>query len=310
MRACSEGEVSACACGQYTGEQSCLEDGTYDECDCSGDGGAGGTAGDCTEGDMLACECLDGQRGEQTCQASRAFGPCDCAPPDDGAGPMPDAGACTDVTDSDGDGLRDCLETGDENAWTAADVFNGVQVTLFPGCGAGPFAGSCDALLDSQQVDTCTAVAPLESLQQSAGWDFGSADTGDSCSADYGFQPGWDSCADPFQLVAEGFIQLETGRHCFFVSDAFADGCGALYVSREPTETFTDWAGAPSLTLRSTPGGDRACMGLEAGVYPIRWYFNMWGPDHALRLRYCFDRSDDCAAGRAIPSGMLRASGP
>jgi len=310
VRTCSEGEVAECACGARTGEQQCQSDATFGACECAGDGGAAGGDGECTEGETAGCDCFDGRGGDRTCQASGAYGPCDCDGPGDGPGPMPDAGRCTDTADSDADGLLDCLETGDEDSWTDADVFNGVRVTLRPGCGAADFQGGCDVLLNAQQVGTCTAVAASESTQQYAGWDFGPADSGDSCSDAYGFEPAWTACEDPFQVLADGLIQLETGRHCFFVSDGHTGGCGAMYLSRSTADEFVDWANAEKVVVRSAPGGDITCAPLDAGVYPIRWFFNMWGQDQAFRLRYCFGGSDDCAPGRAIPSGMLRPGGP
>lgn len=305
LQGCEPGDEVGCFCEDgESGSQRCAEDRRFDACDCSDARRA------CDPGDERDCECLDGRAGVQVCSDAGGYAACTCAT--DAGTPMPDGGGggdgCTSPADRDGDGLSDCAEISDGDAWTDPDVFNGLTASLRNSCGDA--GASCDAYGDVAVSEACAIGAPKETRDQYAGWDFGSAAAGDSCVAGYGFGPAFSTCMEPFSVMWDGYIQLQSGMHCFAVSAGRADSCGALYLSATPEASFPGWSQLGPLSLFTVYGlpteSAYDCRMLNAGVYPIRLFFDAWGPDQAFRVRYCKADGDSCAPGRALPSGMLR----
>ncbi len=103
-------------------------------------------------------------------------------------GPAADATTCDPGGDGDGDGVADCVERDDGDAFTDQVVFNGLHAII----GETPeVTGNCSALDDRAELDD--RFDPAVAAQDvRAGWEL---DTGADSYADpsYGFSPNWAS---------------------------------------------------------------------------------------------------------------------
>ena len=214
-----------------------------------------------------------------------------------GAGGGMGTGGCTMGTNTDGDGMDDCAETGDGDPWTDPAIFNGMHVRWAEQCSPAP---SC-ALIDTlAEVDACVASVPLvEQQDQYSGWDW--IDPADNiCSALYNFQPPWKQCNDinaiRWQADWQGYINLtKSGKHCFGSLGVIEESCAVIFFNTETTG-ITQLSGT-------------ACYDVPAGKYPIRWHYEMDnGSDSDMHIIYCFGGAMTCSPAIAIPANMLLVS--
>jgi hypothetical protein len=202
---------------------------------------------------------------------------------------------CAAGADQDGDGLTDCTELNDQNAWTDPAIFNGMRVRWAEQCDADP---SCDPAETPTRADACLAESGVrEERLQSAGWSW--ADSPDSiCDPSYGFQPAWQQCGggerERWQADWQGTIFLaEPGQHCFSVVGRESEACATLWFNGATT--------GPDYRT-----GAR-CYTVAAGVYPIRWYYQMDdGSSSDLHVNHCFGGAAPCTPTLEIPSTLLR----
>ena len=229
-------------------------------------------------------------------------------------------GACPCVgnTDSDGDGMTNCEELADDQAWTDPDIFNGATVTHYPLCSLRtfPIGGvNCVDYDTLGEVTSCINKTPRQTLNQYSGWDWDDPSGTPNAinTAGFGFLPNWSGTNTSFQLDARAFINIaQAGRHCFRVNGGSGGTCGSVYLVSTPASTFCGWSSVASNTNALVQHGDSAvCVDLGVGVYPIRWHLDRSGAAQGdFHLDYCFGGSGSCAPTNALPSAMLRASHP
>jgi hypothetical protein len=209
--------------------------------------------------------------------------------------------------DTDGDSLGDCDEEDDGDDFTDPAIFNGVRVETRSQSDNDPACSMFDTL--GEVFDAISGGAD-ETLDQYAGWDFDDTDD-NRTNPGYGFQPPFTDGDSSWQIDAVGHIQLAAGRHCFEVAGETDESCGTLFVATTPSDQFGGWDAEDSgTTATAQHGGGVSCLDLEAGVYPIRWHYEMdngRGPQ-AMHLRHCHDESADCTPTDAIPSRILRVT--
>ncbi len=196
------------------------------------------------------------------------------------------------TSDRDADGLYDCDEENDNDAWTDPDVFNGVHARDLAACRASDL---CTPIDTATELDACVSAGTLFQEQDLyKGWNT-TALGFPGCDDDMNFWPAWSTCVpaqtvEPsFQVDYNGYIKFAAGgKQCFqLYSD---DGtCGALYLN-----------GAQGAL---TTNDDAQCFDVTAGVYPIRWFLSGKG---AFRLAYCAGESSTCTPIDALPQRMLR----
>ncbi|MBN1656407.1 MAG: hypothetical protein JXA30_21740 [Deltaproteobacteria bacterium] len=232
-------------------------------------------------GGVLDCDRqIGGCSGKQSCGGGGESNRCGCSGED----------CCRQEADSDGDGVEDCSEVGDHDAWTDPVVFNGMRVSTSDVCHENP---NCDELDDLAEVRACEKND--EQLLQYAGWDFTTSEH-DRCNDAFGFRPGWTDCEDEFQIDARGFIKFDNnGYHCFSIASESDDPgqCAVLLVDDE-TEGIVI--------------GQKKCFDYSAGIYPIRWFYeaNNRAEVRSMRLRYCYGKDERCSPTDAIASSLLR----
>jgi outer membrane protein assembly factor BamB len=216
-----------------------------------------------------------------------------CCTPECGAAGSPDGcggvcRVCLPGADSDHDGVPDCDEQNDADAWTDPLILNGV---------IGQRGAACATNLTCAQIDTrdelAACFAPVESTRLRSGWDFDTSDT-NACQSGFGFDHPFQGCAGDFGVGYEGAIRLETsGVHCFAVSGSTAGQCGALFLDQSST----------ALTSAQGP----LCLELPAGIYPLEAAYQTTNHSaNSFHLQYCFGGDADCTPTQAIPKEMLR----
>jgi hypothetical protein len=179
--------------------------------------------------------------------------------------------------------------------WCGCGQSSGMRVTRRANCGS-----SCADTLAA--VNDCTAGAAIETLEQTAGWDFSTGFVTDPCNATFGFSPNWSvGCASGgFQVDAQGFVFLDVGTHCFSITGD--SSCGSLYFVTTP-DTFTGWENLPESTVAdAVTGGSVACFDITVGdYYPLRWHYTQtsWLAD--FHVNYCPGGAGNCAP---LPSYM------
>ena len=120
------------------------------------------------------------------------------------------------------------------------------------------------------------------------------------CSPGYNFQPNWTNCsyADVHRWQADwqGYINLtQSGNHCFDALGVADEACASIFFNTETTGITYD-SGAK-------------CYNVPAGVYPIRWYYDMDnGSNSDMHIAYCFGGAVPCMPVVTIPATMLRVS--
>ena len=233
-------------------------------------------------------------------------------PSDAGAGSALDAAeagspeeeGCSPGADSDGDSLFDCAELGDDDPFTDPTVFNGVRVQTrnhsytAPACFLMDTVGEVRGLLNGP---------PDQELDQYAGWDFD--DMPDNRThPGYGFLPPWTVPSLTWQIDAVGYVQLEAGRHCFEIAGRVDQACGTLFIANTKASEFGGWDSVQQGSAAvAKHGAGAGCFDAPAGVYPIRWHYEM-DDQHVqeFHLRYCHGGDGDCSPQQALPSGRLR----
>jgi hypothetical protein len=211
-----------------------------------------------------------------------------------GAGSMGGAAGCAD---GDADGITDCDEANDGNAWTDPAIFNGFRVERGNQCSA---AGVCTENDMLQKVNACMQGNVVEEKNQYGGWDWENPPD-DVCDAGYGFAPRWSNCTVWWAARWNGCIHFETGGpHCFQIVGGTGEGCAALY--------FNGNSGGAD----AQSGTPVKCFNLAAGNYPILLHYTMDnGSSSSMHVRYCDAQpGTTCTPSTAIPSRMLRTSCP
>jgi RHS repeat-associated protein len=217
----------------------------------------------------------------------RPFERDDCATADDGCGSV---FGCA-PRDQDGDGLSDCDEETDHDPWTDPAVVNGLHARSADHCHAAPTCAAIDSLAE---VQACVAQAsPREEHDVAGGWDWRSPASADLCSPEYGFDPPWTDCGPDWQVDFEGFIKLDwSGQHCFSIAGDQQGACGSLFFN--------------GATNGMTFASGVQCFDVQAGVYPIHWFYETSGaPKTSFSVNYCFAGTGTCTP-QVIPARLLR----
>jgi len=224
-------------------------------------------------------------------------------------------GACPCVgdTDSDGDGMTNCDELADDQAWTDPDIFNGATVTHYPLCSTRAFGVNCNDYDTLGEVTSCINKTPRQTLDQYAGWDWDDPSGSPNAinTAGFGFLPNWSGTSTSFQLDARAFINVaQAGRHCFRINGGESNTCGSVYLVATSASTFCGWSAVAGSTPAMTQHGDgTVCRDFNVGVYPFRWHLDRAsGAQGDFHLDYCFGGNSDCTPTNAVPSQMLRSS--
>lgn len=217
----------------------------------------------------------------------------DCCVPECGPAGSPDGCGglchpCVAGADSDTDGMLDCDEQNDGDAWTDPLLLNGVVAERGNSCHAAP---TCTGIDTQAKIDAC--FNPIEENTLYSGWDFATNDR-NACDAGFDFAPAWTGCGEDFGVHYSGVVRLaQNGVHCFRLSGSTNDQCGALYFARDT---------APFLS-----NGGAGCYALPAGVYPIEWFYETTSDGtNELHVDYCFGGQTVCTPNTALPAEDLR----
>ncbi len=229
-------------------------------------------------------------------------------------GPLPDAGCVTGV-DDDGDGVDNCTEADDGNAFTDPAIFNGLKVTI----GDRPeITGSCNNIDDFTEMESRFA-SSTTTLNAYAGWEFDTA--ADSYNdPSYGFMPNWTSAqSGRFSARYSGTINLtDTGMHCFRI-DIGATGTGIINGKNMCAQIYVNGGGGAGQVnnwlVESGYQADasdvnEACVTLDAGPYSfdiVYWYFNVLERAQ-LQVRYCYGDQAACTPDQMVTPSMLQAA--
>ncbi|HEX2676923.1 MAG TPA: hypothetical protein VHM19_09795, partial [Polyangiales bacterium] len=180
--------------------------------------------------------------------------------------------------------------------WCGCGQSNGMRVEQRNACGH-----ACADTLT--KVNTCNTNAALETLDQTAGWDFGASVSRSICNGSYGFSPNWTNCHNDFEIDAQGFVHLAAGTHCFSITGSKTSACGALYFVSTPG-TFTGWSNLAGTTAANVvTGNSPVCFTLAADdYYPIRWVYTQDNWLNDFHVNYCAGGPTGCSP---IPSSML-----
>jgi len=213
---------------------------------------------------------------------------------------------CVPGVDTDGDGVEDCTEVADDEAWTDPAIFNGVHGRQRNQCSASGNCGENDTLGD---VLSCMGGGAAEELDQSAGWSWESNPPDSNCNGAYGFEPPWTQCDSTWQGDWRATIRLRAGHHCFELTGGTNESCAALYVEVDtPADQFGGWESLDAATAADaqTDSGP-VCFTVAEGSYPIMWHYTMDnGAGGSLQLRHCFDAAVDCTPSDILPAALLQ----
>jgi RHS repeat-associated protein len=193
---------------------------------------------------------------------------------------------CVVGADTDADGIDDCTERSDDDPWTDAWVFNGVNAERGDSCHGSPTCGAIDT-----QAEIIACFVPEESNHLTSGWDFATTDT-DVCEPGFDYTPSWDGCGEDFAARYSATMRLEqSGFYCFAVNGGTTSQCGALFV--ENTSTVS--------------GGSPICLELAGGFYPIEWFYETTSSGtNELHIDFCFGDTTTCTPTSSIPPEILR----